>query len=50
MCPAWWWPHALMQPLIFSFSSPSSRWRPRSAKRVAIFCATGIDRALASEQ
>jgi len=39
-----------MQPLILSFSSPRSRWRSGEAKRVAIFCAIGIERALARLQ
>ncbi len=46
MWPAWWCPQALMQPLILILSSPTSRWRSSSAKRSAIFCATGIERAI----
>ena len=33
MWPAWWWPQALMQPLILSFSSPRSAARVGEARR-----------------
>ena len=39
-----------MQPEIFSFSSPMSRWRSSEAKRFEMFWATMIERALASAQ
>jgi cytochrome c oxidase cbb3-type subunit 1 len=48
--PTWWWPQALMQPEILSFSSPISRCRSSEAKRREMSCATGIERALASAQ
>ena len=50
MWPAWWCPQALMQPEILSFSSPSAAVLPFAAKRCEIFCATGIERALARLQ
>ena len=46
MWPTWWWPQALMHPEILIFKSPISRCRPRSAKRWAMRCATGIERAV----
>ena len=50
MWPTWWWPQALMQPEMLIFSGPISCWRSMSAKRRDKACATGIERAVASEQ
>ena len=50
MWPAWWCPQALMQPEIFSFNSPTIPVRPVAAKRSEMRWASGIERALASEQ
>ncbi len=48
--PTWWCPQALMQPEILIFSGPISCSSFSSSKRVAISCATGIERAVASAQ
>ena len=50
MWPTWWWPQALMQPLILIFSSPIRSARSGSAKRLAIAWAIGMARALARAQ
>ena len=50
MWPTWWWPQALMQPLILIFSSPICSARSGSAKVSAICWAIGIALALASAQ
>ncbi len=50
MCPLWWWPQELMQPLMCRSMSPRSCSSSRSAKRSVIAAATGIERALASAQ
>ena len=50
MLPTWWWPQALMQPLILIFSSPIRSDSSGSAKRRAMSWATGMARALARAQ
>ncbi|MNY07287.1 hypothetical protein D3C86_1400860 [compost metagenome] len=50
MLPTWWWPHALMQPEMFSEISPRSCTKSRLSKRSWIPSAIGIDLAFASEQ
>ena len=48
MWPTWWWPQALMQPLILIFSSPMASAVSSLAKRSAMCWAIGLARALAS--
>ena len=50
MWPTWWWPQALMQPLILIFSSPTVSARSGSANFSAMCWAIGIARALARAQ
>ncbi|MNR17744.1 hypothetical protein D3C85_1344250 [compost metagenome] len=50
MWPTWWWPQALMQPLMLMRTGPSFSSRAASASWRDRAWATGMERALARLQ